>query len=476
MGSETIDTLSRGKYNPLRAVGATKNFSERTFNSFLDAQRLSVGKTMIKGLLDPGIIRRTLGQKPIKRGTAEFEAELKEISKLLNAGTGRGSLGKYNQAAPFLNIFMFSPRLLASRVQLLRNMVDPVKMARMPAGARNQMISDNAKFLAGTYAMLNLAQAAGATVSWDPDDSDFLKIRIGNTSYDTLTGLQQPLRYIINMTRAITGDEHYAGKDPFELTVGTKTGGGGFARSKLSPVAGAAWDIATGTDFLGRKVTPWKTGVGLITPLPFADFWEAMKTEGLVSPADILDPSKAGGVLRGVGKASPSLTGIGVTSYPRRLEKPTTHAEKLAHKLWIASLPPKEARDEQDVQLKSKIDELRFRSRKGEDVSAELDKLDLTKDQKKRILGAKDRTLLQEDFNHLGLEAAVTVYETMTPTEREQTRKMMQHKKSEYLKKLDPKKQEQIKQRLEKLGFAAKAPRFTASDVQRYFPSKSAQL
>lgn len=440
-GGETIDLLATGKYNPVKAVKGLKDFSQRTFVSFLDSQRMNMYDVMTKGLTDPGIIARTLGQKSVTRATSP--KDFKELGKLINSGTGRGDLGKTgNQAAPFLNILMFSPRLVASRVQLLNNMSSPIRMARMPAGARRQMIADNVRFLAATAVVMKLAMAAGGTVNWDPDDADFLKIRFGKTTYDTLTGLQQPMRYIINMARAATGDETYPGKDMSDLTLGTKTGGGGFIPSKASPLVGAAWEGIRGVDFSGRPRTKMERAGDLFSPLPAKDFWEAMQKEGLV---------------KGALKASPSLTGIGVQTYDE-VPEPKTRAEKLARKFKGENVP-KKPRTAEQIDLGRKVNELKTRARKGDDVASEIADLEgtISDRQAKDILKSGDMTGFQADFKGLTKRQALIVYKVADADKRAEVKVLLERKMAD-ISELPDAEQADLTRRMGEIGMVPDAP------------------
>lgn len=423
LGTDALGTISKGKYNPLRIVKGTADFSERTFVSFLDSQRIHVFDQMTKGLESQGITYR------------KNPEAYKAAAKLVNQGTGRGDLGRRgNQAAPLLNLAMFSPRLVASRVQLLNNMFNPAKWAAMPKGTREIMIKDNVKFLAGTAAVMALATAAGGTVNRDPDDGDFLKIRFGSTTYDTLTGLQQPLRAIWNMSSAVkadlTHDEAYAGRGKAEIA-------SRFARSKLAPLAGVGVDYLTGKDFEGRQFSASREARDMVTPLPASDFVDAMKKEGLV---------------KGLLKASPTVTGVGVQTYDQSPEKATTQAEKLSRKFVRDSMSDV-ARTDEELDKSKKLADLRARSRKGEDVSAELGKLNATDRQANAILDAHGKSRLQEDFNRLGAKEALIVYSTATPDERKTVLPLLQLKtSSEKLAEMDSSKQADIRSRMRKLG------------------------
>jgi hypothetical protein len=261
------------------------------------------------------------------------------------------------------------------------------------------MVKDNVKFLAATAAVIGLAKASGATVNMDPDDADFLKIRWGKTTYDTLVGLQQPLRYIINMGRAATGGETYPGQSMKDLTTR-------FARSKASPLAGVAVDAISGSDFQGRQFSKARAAKDIVTPLPAKDFYEAMQKEGLVT---------------GFLKATPSLTGIGVQTYDATAEKATTQAEKLTRRMISRKMPDK-ARTDEEIDTDKKRADLRARSRKGEDVGPEVAQLlksgQLTRERAQAIIKARNQSRFQEDLKHLGADDALTVYRVMSADEK----------------------------------------------------------
>lgn len=419
-----------------------KDFSERTFVSFLDSQRINMYDVMTDGLANPSRLSRLMGAKG-GMTRAELKADRVRIAKMINSATGRGSLGKKgNQAAPLLNILMFSPRLVASRAQLLNTMFNPGSWARMPRNARAQILQDNVKFLAATTATLTLMRHLGAQVSLDPDDSEFLKIRIGGTIYDTLTGLQQPLRYLINMARSMPIDsetfqsgKHYAGTDPWPMTVGTKTRGG-FLESKASPTASAVIEnVFRGTNFLGRKRSIGERAAELVTPLPAKDVIEGLRQGGLL----------------GAVASTPALLGIGVGSYPAAMEKPSTLAEKMARKF---SRPEDEIRTDEEIEASRHAAALRARSRKGEDVSAEAAKL--PERQQKMIRDAKGHTRLEEDFKRLPLHAkdgqdVFAVWDAASEAERALLKPILADK-ADAVDQLDPSKQSAVKAQLRAAG------------------------
>lgn len=439
LGSGFIDTLSKGKFNPLRVtLKPIKDISERTFVSFLDSQRMGIyahqaqAIKSMKGLTD-----------------AQVKDALKAQANLVNIATGRGSLGvKGNQIAPALNIAMFSPRLLASRVQLLNKMFNPVAWANTPKGARKLMMIDNAKFLGFTLFTLGLAKAAGASVSLDPDDSEFLKIKIGNTRYDTLTGLQQPMRMFLRMVGygggqfggAMRGGETYSGDKASDILAD-------FTRSKASPQAGYVWDAIEGKNRMsGKRFEAGSDALKMAAPLPLQDFQKAIETDGS---------------RRGFIETLPALVGVGAQTYVGGSEKPTTHAEKLARRIMMDKMPD-ESRTQAEIDVDAKRSQLRARSRRGEDVSGELEQLrgKLTDRQIKAVLSARNKTRFQEDVNRLGIKDTLLVYSVANPQQRAEIKSLVE-RKAALVNTLKPEDQEAVRQKLSELGFSIPAMRIS---------------
>lgn len=439
LGSGFIDAISKGKLNPLRyTVKPLKDVSERTFVSFLDSQRMRIYAQQASA------IRSMRGLTD-----AQVKEALKAQAKLVNMATGRGSLGKRgNEFMPALNIAMFSPRLLASRIQLLNKMFNPVAWANTPKGARKLMMIDNAKFLGFTLFTLGLARAAGAAVNLDPDDSEFLKIKVGNTRYDTLTGLQQPMRFFLRMVGygggqvggAMRGGETYSGDPASDILLD-------FTRSKTSPEVGYLWDAIEGKNRLtGKKFDAKMDALRLAIPLPAQDFQEAIKTDG---------------VARGFVEAMPSLVGIGSQTYQGAAEKATTRAEKLARRKVMQRLPD-EARTQEEIDVDTKKSQLRTRARRGEDVSADIAQLKgkLTERQVKGILAARSKTRLQEDVNRLGIKDALLVYSVANPQQRVEIKKLIDDKAG-LVNTLPAEEQPEVRRRLAELGINVPAIRIS---------------
>ncbi len=123
----------------------------------------------------------------------------KEIANFVNNASGRGDLGKLSAAADAMNNVMFSPRLMASRVQ----MMNPVNYVFGNKMVRKEYLK-SMMYTAGAWAtMAGMAKMAGADVNMDPTNSDFGKIKIGDTRLDPAGGFQQ---YVVLATRLAKGE------------------------------------------------------------------------------------------------------------------------------------------------------------------------------------------------------------------------------------------------------------------------------
>jgi hypothetical protein len=203
---------------------------------------------------------------------------LKALGRYINSATGRGDLkgfGKATEAAaPLLNAIFFSPRFMKSRVDPL-NPGFYFNLWRASPFVAKEALKDGAKFLGAEALILTLAVAGGATVEGDLKSSDSLKIKIGDTRIDTLTGLKPFLtlgaRLATGKTKTLKGDVKLIGEG------GTATGkfaertgldvGEDFIRSKAAPLPSAVMNWLDGKDVVGNKFTYTKEGAKLIAPM-----------------------------------------------------------------------------------------------------------------------------------------------------------------------------------------------------------------
>lgn len=114
----------------------------------------------------------------------------KDIATVVNTGSGRGSLGKFERAGPALNAFFFSPKLMASRLQML----NPMYYVKLDKFARVEALRQLVSTAGAGITIMGLAKMAGAKVGTDWRSADFGKIRVGNTRFDIGGGFLQYFR------------------------------------------------------------------------------------------------------------------------------------------------------------------------------------------------------------------------------------------------------------------------------------------
>lgn len=268
--------------------------SARAYTAFLDKMRVDMFDYMIDVASQRG-------------KNVDDEGFLKALGEYINTATGRGKIPTQHgeNAAQFLNTFLFSPRLLASRFQTL-NPNYYRRLAKQDKWVAAQALRATGQTIGSISAMVYLASMIpGASVGLDPRSANFGKVRIGNTRVDFAGGFQ-PL--IVLYTRLLkkeyvsstTGnvrkidDGEYGSMTTWDLMWR-------FARTKLSPTTSLLVDTRSGEDLVGNPVT-WQNTLWGMAPLNFQGGVEAYRQEGSI-PAGI-----AAGALGSIG--------FGVNSYP----------------------------------------------------------------------------------------------------------------------------------------------------------------
>lgn len=228
----------------------------------------------------------------------------KQLADFVNNASGRGRLpGKWEGAAAALNNTLFSPRLMASRLQML----NPKNYIFTRPEVRKEYLKSTMA-AAGTWLSLaGLAKAGGAEVSLDPESSDFGKIKIGNTRLDPAGGFQQ---YIVLAARLGKG-----GLDKALEASGRRYSGKAFAptpendvlnfiENKMAPNA----RFAAGP-WMANKTQPFELGdqaMRTFTPIILQDLSEIMQE----------DPELAWTLL-------PGMVGVGANTYQPGKQSPT---------------------------------------------------------------------------------------------------------------------------------------------------------
>lgn len=263
--------------------------SNRAYAGFLDKLRMDVFDSYVEQLNKSGI---TFESNP---------KAFKDIGSFINQATGRGTLGGFERSASALSLGLFSPRLIASRLQLM----NPATYLKLDPIVRKLAMKDMIKFVGVGLTTLSLAKLAGAEVETDSRSTDFGKIKLGNTRLDVWGGFQQ---YIVPMARIITNESKSVngkitkldGKEfPFntKLDIISRLG-----RQKLSPSIGFTVDWLAGKDMMGNKFELPKDALELITPLYLRDMYDAVQEGNIESTLATI----------------PAIFGVGVQTYKQK--------------------------------------------------------------------------------------------------------------------------------------------------------------
>ena len=294
-----------------KTIGIPVKASERAYVSYLNKMRVDIFRQGKEFFESQG---KTIENSPdLYKGLANY----------INNATGRGGLGPLNNAAPLLNTTFFSPRLIASRINLL----NPVYYTKLPKEVRVMALKDMGKMVLFGSTLLGLARAAGGDVEKDPRSSDFGKIKVGNTRWDIWGGFQQYVRLISQIykgevkstqsgeIRELRGDAF-----PYKSRVEQIEN---FFRGKLAPVPATAVDVLAGRDMMGEEFDPSNKAYELFTPMIIQDLREAWKDKGFSSLFTVGVPSALGvGVSTYAPKSeSSSESGRGKSSRPSKQTK-----------------------------------------------------------------------------------------------------------------------------------------------------------
>jgi hypothetical protein len=204
---------------------------------------------------------------------------IKGLSTMINSLTGRGfSLGglAHGTSGKALNTVLFSPKLMASRFDLL----NPVYYAKMPKGLRPLALRHSLATVGAIASTLELARLSGLHVGLDPRSADFAKIKVGNTRIDLAAGYQQTVRMLYQVAvgqskSSATGQvvNLRSGKYGQKSVTDVLTN---FFENKESPLASITSDyvLRGGKNTIGQKMTPGRLAGNYLTPLLGQDLFD----------------------------------------------------------------------------------------------------------------------------------------------------------------------------------------------------------
>jgi len=268
--------------------------SNRAYSGFLNELRASVFNDLYL--------------KAQKTGALEARPELvRDLARFVNAGTGRGDLGMFERAAVLLNGTLFSPRLLASRL----NLINPKFYYKLDPFVRKEALKSLFTFLSIGSTVLTLAKLNGAEVSLDNHNSDFGKIKIGNTRYDIWGGFQQYFVFASRIAPAFIGGGKYVSSTTGKITDLNDPGYKGttrldllqrFLESKESPIASFVTDAFRGKTSFGEDFRIKEEIANMFIPIIANDLKDLVK-EGELNALGVI----------------PGVFGVGVQTFNDRI-------------------------------------------------------------------------------------------------------------------------------------------------------------
>jgi hypothetical protein len=214
-----------------------------------------------------------------------------QIADFVNTASGRGSLDmttkvfghkvgvNLENSAGALSTVLFSPRLLASRLQMMgKGLTAPfhpeIYMMQKP-NIRREYLKSLASIAGASATFVGISKyLGGAEVESDPASSDFGKVKFGNTRIDPYGGFQQPIVLMQRMMphidlsslgledlgvniggdmKSTTTGQEYSLDDP---AFGRSTRAdvlSRFIRSKTNPIINFGWGLLAGNKELSGK-------------------------------------------------------------------------------------------------------------------------------------------------------------------------------------------------------------------------------
>lgn len=208
--------------------------SQRAYMGFLNKLRFDTFNSMIEQA-------KSLGNESHKMIEDQIipSQSTKAISKFINNATGRGDLGSLNKMTNELNLLLWSPRMIASRVTMLTN---PKIFMDLPKGMRREGIKSLLGIAALGTGIDTLAAYGGAKVSTNILSTDYGKSRFGTKLIDPWGGFQQ---YVVGAARFL------AGKTESNTPTSRLDIAGRFLANKESPAASLAHTLLTAKKFTG---------------------------------------------------------------------------------------------------------------------------------------------------------------------------------------------------------------------------------
>ncbi len=264
ISAQKFAEVFRGRIENLKWPGTDIQWLPGAIMSASNRQSVAIGNLIRSSAFDYFLEKRP-------NSVAE---ELDAMADYINKSTGLGDLAFLGRTAPFFREVMFSPRFAVSRFQTPWS---AVKYRHLP-NVRNKIALDSVRVASVAGLVFMLAKMSGFDVELlDTDSPDWLKIRIpgGDTRYDILGGILQPIRYVANIVKHTT-------KSALRLEekkVDWNRLFFNFWWYKMAPAYSSAGEIINGHTVVGEEISRTETLVRLSAPLIAEAIWDTANQE-----------------------------------------------------------------------------------------------------------------------------------------------------------------------------------------------------
>jgi hypothetical protein len=215
-----------------------------------------------------------LANRAKENGAIWNDVQIKDVGKMINAMTARGQWGKTGEPA-LVRLVMWAPKMLKGNLDFITMHTADLALGGeglKTAFARKEAAENLLKAVAETATLMMIANALKpGSAEYDPQSSDFGKIKVGDTRYDITGGAGSIVVLAARMAtgaskNATTGEVtpygfHYGQRSPFDAL-------SDFLVNKENPPARVITSWLKGKDFSGEKFSWGKAIYGAYTPIP----------------------------------------------------------------------------------------------------------------------------------------------------------------------------------------------------------------
>ena len=297
-------------------IGNLIKAGERFHTSFLNTLRYRLTKDYYNVLKNSGDSKDIINDK------------MKKYVRFVNAGTGRGDLGKLQKYAGELNAVALAPRWVASRFQvpvLFFNEV--IRNSRSDTSIARKMAKDMIGFASVVTGIGSLLVLNGFNVEMDSRKSNFLKLKKDNINIDLTAGMGPVLRLINRVVHNTAPNGELLSQTGQPYQTETTEIIVNFLGTKLSPGARSIVSLTTGQDFYGDEIT---NAADAFIPTDV----ESIQEFAPLFIQEITELARLEGQNAALGLALPAFMGMNMSVYPNKNTVAQSEFRRQYNELW----------------------------------------------------------------------------------------------------------------------------------------------